>query len=206
MGRGIDAGGWSPSFLARSKNLSVEDLLTDFVSYLAWRERDGHLSLLCELGHGFEDWLKFEMALMLAQHRQYEPWVDAYTPGDVGLEFPAEIAGGGTKQVDLWVSPSRHAEKWHFLEMKVAFENSNTWKQLRSWRNDFGALSAIDRRVTGQQVASIASVVFGVNFPRESLEKALKPLMPAKGARLKWYAVPLRKGLQPLNIAALIAP
>lgn len=94
--------------------------------------------------------------------------------GDVGLEYRALLKGKDkeTKLIDLWASPfrstkKRSAKNWHFVELKVAFNNANANKQLESWRADFEFLRQLDRRLPEQKPKSFTSVAFGVGFDRE---------------------------------------
>jgi hypothetical protein len=130
------------------------------------------------LERSFEGWAKIEFATELMRLRGFVPFVqiaESPVPGDIGLEFTAKLKNGGEKRVDLWVSPSKAAERWHFFELKVAFEthhagkeaNGNVTKQIGSWIDDFDALQNIDREIDGQAAASVSSLLLAVGFGSE---------------------------------------
>ncbi len=157
--------------------------------------------------HGFEDWLKFEMAALLCREPwNYERW-HGEVPGDVGLEYRAVLSGKETKLVDLWASPFRStrtatAKRWHFLELKVAFNNANAAKQFASWRADFEMLTHLDRRYAEQRPCSVASVVFGVGFEKAKFER--ESSRACRGLSGKPVAHNVKTDSHPLRIHALV--
>lgn len=192
----------------RMTNLTVWRWIDETVEHLALLERaDRRVSHICSMHHGFEGWLKFEMAAVLCRPPwRYQRWIDEQ-PGDVGLEYRAVLAGRETKLIDLWAAPfktssRRTAKSWHFVELKVAFNNPNATKQFASWRADFDLLRAMDRRRKDQRASSLASLVFGVGFSRAEFQKASDRACEGTGLQPVLREVPT--GLGPLLIHALV--
>jgi hypothetical protein len=189
-----------------SRELTVEGWLADFAACLRRLEsHDGRVSHVCSMFHGFEGWLKFEMAALLCRKPwNYRGWL-AETPGDVGLEYRAVLRGKETKLIDLWASPKPKAKHWHFVELKVAFDNPNATKQFAAWRGDFEILRTLDHRQTEQKVKSIGSVLFAYDLPKTHFEErvrtALKDLVPCP--RLARHEVELANS-KVLRIVALV--
>lgn len=155
---------------SRAPRLTARSWLGALARHLAaLEERREVVSRIAELENGFEDWLKFEMAaLVQGAPWNYEPWLDDVR-GDVGVEFRATLRGGGAKLVDVWASPRYRATKWLFAELKVAFNNNNKGKQLRSWVSDMRALRLIDESCKDHQVAGLISLVCAVGFSSKEL-------------------------------------
>lgn len=155
------------------------------------------LQSVLSLEHSFEGWAKFQFAAAIIKKYGYEPFVrrsdGGYEPGDVGVEYKAKLKRTSKrKQIDLWVSPKKRAHAWHFLELKVAFgthfsgavKNTNTGKQLCSWRDDFLLLQAMDRRGREQKVLSVSSVLVAVGFKdRAELSARIRADLGALPAR-----------------------
>ena len=187
-------------------DLTIFNWLSDFEAHLGVMESTGErISQLTEFGQGFESWLKFEMGMLLTgAPRRYRPWF-GNTPGDVGIEYRAALLEGSSKLIDLWASPRAGATTWHFVELKVAFNNYNAGKQFASWRADFESLRRIDRTVPKQVPESVGSVMFGAGFdgPRfDELVKKSSELLHTSVTPSWTTAVKLRQG--DLRIAALI--
>jgi hypothetical protein len=152
--------------------LTAKTWLEAFADHLARAEKiDGRVSHIAIFENGFEDWLKFEMAALLQREPwKYQPWIDGQR-GDVGVEYSAALKGAGSKDVDVWASPTPRATRWLFAELKVVFDNSNAGKQFRSWRSDMLALLNIDGRKALQRVEAVASVAFAVGFAAEDVSR-----------------------------------
>lgn len=187
-----------------ARELNIESWLEHFEDHLAALESaDQRVSRLVEFGGGFESWLKFEMAsLLTAPPWEYRPWV-AGCPGDVGIEYRAALDGHETKLVDLWASPTAKAKSWHFVELKLAFNNYNAAKQFASWRSDLEALRRIDASIDQQVPASIGSIMFGVGFEKPQFDALVESSRTATQPRKpRLSSLALRQGH--LFIAALI--
>jgi len=155
----------------------LDDILDAMRSFLATHER---LDGVAGYWNGFEGWLKFEIATELERRYQVAPWTKAgtsWTWGDVGVEYryrqsPGRSSDGNehAKLIDIWLG---HDPSYYF-ELKVAFYNSNAWKQLRSWRADFEKLAIV---LEGDpQARGYASVLVAVGYNNDQWSEATRPL------------------------------
>jgi hypothetical protein len=189
-------------------NLTMGRWMEDTIDHLNAMERaDGRLSHICSMHHGFESWLKFEMAAVLCRKPwNYQRWIGA-KPGDVGLEYRAVLAGRETKLIDLWAAPfrtnsKRTAKSWHFVELKVAFNNANAAKQFASWRADFDLLRTMDLRRRDQKALSLASVMFGFGFDTEEFRTASSRACERLGVQPVMHEVPTALGSLLIHVLA----
>jgi len=160
----------------RKKILTIRKWIATFSSRILRLESSkltkGRLRRIVAFWNSFEDWIKFEMADAAGRLQESEDWGDG---DNVGVEYRATLttrtkAGWPRRKlVDVWAACEPRAVRWHFVELKVAFDNSNAQKQFWSWRKDLESLRKIDRRIGEQIPASISSIMFAVGFSRKAL-------------------------------------
>ena len=164
------------------KKLAPEQVIAAFVKRL--RDKEEEVARIASFWNGFEDWLKFELALELCARWGRRPWTDQSdeaTALSIGVEYKAPLratrgALRASKQVDLWVSAQdEERETWHFVELKVAFKNDNKGKPIASCLSDVEALRAIRDRQAAGRIALLVTV----GFADEDLKKALPSVEPA---------------------------
>ncbi len=194
--------------MAKQQRLTIPLWVQSAIDHLKSMEQvDGRVGHICSMENGFEDWLKFEMAALLRRSPwNYERWIGD-EPGDVGLEYCAELRGVPPKRIDLWASPflsqpNDVARSWNFLELKVAFDNYNAAKQFAAWRADFDALRRIDCRHKEQRVEQIGALIVAPGFSEESFAKASTRARNGLKAELKSFK--MRAGKQTLRLHLLI--
>lgn len=157
--------------------LRIDEWINSFVEHLQ-RDEAHRLGQIADFWHGFEGWLKMEMASMLCREPwNYEPWAlvkKKWVPGDVGVEHRARLRGkvgderfGDEKLIDVWASPKKGAKEWHFVELKAVFNNTNRTKVAQSWRTDFDTLLLVDPK---EGPKSVASLLFGVGFSADEFK------------------------------------
>ncbi|MBX3269801.1 MAG: hypothetical protein KF729_06050 [Sandaracinaceae bacterium] len=155
---------------------NLDSLIEEIRAYLAGHER---LPRVAGYWHGFEGWLKFEIATELERAHQIQPWTrsgSGWTWGDIGVEYryrqvKSDDRDGNepTKLIDLWVG-----NEPTYVELKNAFRNANAGKQLRSWRADFEKLTIVlegDSKVRGY-----ASILVAVGHNDREWSEAIQAL------------------------------
>lgn len=150
------------------KNLSAQQLVDAFLKRLQDKKED--VARIASFWNGFENWLKFELALELCEGWERRPWSDQSddgTPLSIGVEHRAQLrtrtrsGAQAAKRVDLWVSSRfKPTEQWHFVELKVAFKNPNEGKQLASCLADLASLRAILDRQAESGIVLLVAVGF----------------------------------------------
>ena len=157
--------------MERFREVTAEELVETFAARLQRKADD--VACIASFWNSFEGWLKWELALELCQHRERRPWSDdaaEATYRTIGVECKVDVVSHdlrtARKQVDLWVC-SMNENSWHYIELKVAFANSNRDKQMRSLESDLLILeSIIDPSADGRVALLIA-----VGFSDETLSE-----------------------------------
>lgn len=194
--------------------LKIDAWIDGFVKHLQ-TDDPNRLGRIAEFWHGFEGWLKMEMASMLCGDPwNYEPWDlvrKKWVPGDVGVEHRARLRGkvggekfGDEKLIDVWASPKKGAKKWHFVELKAVFNNTNRIKVAQSWRTDFDTLLLVDPK---EGPKSVASILFGVGFSADAfktLADTFSDDLPKTQVRHDQVVIPASGKEPPLLMRALV--
>lgn len=112
----------------------------------------------------FEGWIRGELIVQLLGTK-------SISADDIGVEYTATLKTEKgeprpQKRVDLWVRA--RPKGWHYLELKVVFNNAHQEKQFGSWRSDFEALK---RLANHEQAAGVASFAIGVWFDESGWEQ-----------------------------------
>jgi len=69
------------------------------------------------------------------------------------------------KLIDFWVKAAPNSNRYHYVELKVAFDNKNLGKRIRSWRADFEKLKVL---VGTENAAGVMAVIFGIGFDKKN--------------------------------------
>lgn len=146
----------------------ISCVATEFEKFLdSWQRERKHLPpAITSLYNGFESWLKFEFYFWLIDQRGLRGPSETEW-GDVGVEYKVALdqrrldIKRPRKQCDLWrrdIDESR----FHYVELKAPFANSNQGKLFRSAENDLWCMSRI--KAGQERPASGSVVILGVNF------------------------------------------
>ena len=153
--------------MGTAKSLSAEQLVAAFVEHLGSESVLPRLLRIASFWNSFEGWLKWELAETLCAKWGRRAWTGQTTdaePLSIGVEHRAEMVTLGEsrarKQIDLWVGADPLAERYHYVELKVAFKNAHAGKQLDSAASDLCSL----RRVRDPKVDGRIALVVAVGF------------------------------------------
>lgn len=147
---------------------SVADTFEEFIVDLR-RNRPEVLMHITSLCNSFEGWLKFEFYFWLLTHKNLNP-----DDEDIGLEYKLEIKDSyyKTKQCDLWVRDSQDSNKFHYIELKLIFNNGNTTKMLKLASDDAWYMAKI--QITEPQAPKTGNcVVLSINLTEDDWNKGL---------------------------------
>jgi len=145
------------------------------------KKRTKEIRALRNIENGFEAWIKIQFFAYCLETLRIPA-------SEIGMEYKAKLKKSrkysiGEKQIDIRVTNNKR--KYHYIELKVAFQKWNPGKQLQSWVNDFEALSGIKQRQPENVKADadeVASVVFGIGYKNDEWQNETKKYA---GARIK---------------------
>ncbi|MEB0041487.1 MULTISPECIES: hypothetical protein [unclassified Pseudomonas] len=146
----------------------IDNVATAFRDFLQSWEKE-HICLPSSIGalaNGFEGWLKFEFYFWLVRARGLSGPHDGWM-GDVGVEYKVALDQRWaemdivTKQCDLWVR-DQDEKRFHFIELKAPFANSNQGKMFESAAKDYWYMTRL--KALAEKAATGSVIIFGVNF------------------------------------------
>lgn len=146
------------------------------------KKRPEVLIHMSSLYNGFEAWLKFEFYFWLLTHKNLNPQNE-----DIGLEYKLEIKDSyyQTKQCDLWVRDSIDNSKFHYIELKLVFNNRNTTKMFMQASDDAWYMAKI--QTTEPQTPKTGNcIILSINLSQDSWDIGLKKVQ-------KYYHLPKMK-------------
>lgn len=163
----------------------IADVATEFEAFMkSWEnERDYLPSSIGALANGFEGWLKFEFYLwLIRKHGLRGPSEEHYS--DVGVEYKVALdqrwsaMDCKTKQCDLWIR-DQDETRYHFIELKVPFCNTNKGKMFASASNDFWYMSRL--KAQAEKAATGSVIIVGVNFEQAQWEEQVATVETSAG-------------------------
>lgn len=161
-------------------SITMGEAISAFENHL---KGNAKLPTIANFWHGFEGWLKFE----LAGHLCGTPWDcipwkmynGTWCAEDIGLEYrwknEEPERGVGQKLIDFWVRARPQKKPCHYFELKTVFNNKNAAKQIWSWLSDFDVLRQIN---PDGGVEGFASIIFAVGWAdRGTWETTVKTVL-----------------------------
>ena len=124
-------------------------------------------AIISTLNNGFEGWLKLEFYTWLIQAYDLDYTAAHYHDRDAGMEYTIDLdqrfaaIDRTTKQCDLWVRDGE-TSKYHYIELKAPFANTNQGKLMQSAADDYWYMSRL--KASTELVATGSAIVFGVGF------------------------------------------
>ena len=124
---------------------------------------------LCQSQNSFEGWLKWELAAFckhkLLQHsKPHEQLMGV----EVRLQLKPSLSLGNQKLVDFWIAENPAAPaRYHYVELKVIFDNKNIGKMARAAGRDWSCLTAI---VAKEKPASRGLLVLFLSAKTDDVE------------------------------------
>jgi len=114
---------------------------------------------------GFEGWLKFEFLFHLANTYNLAPCKEVGVERSLPLRWP-----GKHKRCDIWVVDAGGL-RYHYIELKAFFNNSNESKMRGQARSDLWHMVNIDANDQKTSVATGSVIVVGVGFAQQNWSK-----------------------------------
>lgn len=162
--------------------VGIESVANSFGEFMRELDEGPRAAQLARLQNGFEGWLKVEFLLWLTRPDR----AGLVLNDDVGVEykFTMETEVGTDlrrKQCDLWIRSSNLA-RYHYVELKAPFANSNRGKVIDSAAFDLRCLMQMHSK--HEQAASGAAVIVGSRFSEPDWAYLLARLASGAGIDL----------------------
>lgn len=140
----------------------TNQVVKPFVDYLS---RSDHFRLISNARNSFEGWIKWELVAFIAQTFPFARNGGSVHRERVGVETRVNLSfdthGGGKRQklVDVWLVENEAGDDYHYLELKVIFDNHNLEKQAFSAGADLLYLASMTPDLRAVSVGSLAILI-----------------------------------------------